>query len=50
MKKRKKKKDAKEEVCDDETEGRPACFAVMLHYSMLCRFFTFSKKYVVIQN
>jgi len=45
MKKRKKKKDVKEEVCDEESEGRPACFAPIWHYYMLCRVFLhFSKK------
>jgi len=31
MKKKKKKKEVKEEVCEEESEGRPACFAVVLH-------------------
>jgi len=45
MKKRKKKKDVKEEVCDEESEGRPACFAPIWHYYMLCRvFFAFFQK------
>jgi len=35
MKKKKKKKDLKEEVCDEESEGRPACFGVVLHHSLL---------------
>jgi len=30
MRKRKKKKGAKEEECDEESAGRPACFALVM--------------------
>jgi len=39
MKKRKKKKEVKEEVCDKESEGRPTRFTVTLH-----RLFALSSK------
>jgi len=45
MKKKKKKKEVKEEVCEEESEGRPACFALMLHHSVLLYpSFAFSQK------
>ena len=51
MKKKKKKKEVKEEVCDEESEGRPACFAMMLHPSVLCQsFFIFQNNQIIIQK
>jgi len=46
MKKKKKKKEVKEEVCDEESEGIPACFADMC--TILC--FVYPLLFIAIQN
>jgi len=38
MKKKKKRKEVKEQVCDEEVPGRPACFVVVSQQSVLYHF------------
>jgi len=41
MKKKKKKKEVKEAVCEEESEGRPACIAAVLCYALSISLFAF---------